>query len=104
MDLTSTEAYTQFRRWKKEVERIVGVTLADRSAAVKLNHVYIWAGPHAEQHVEARQSEDPELAIDTVSKLQFYPEECLTHTTHFREAREDFYHSRQIPIENTTTF
>ena len=90
VDWTSNEAYTQFRRWKKELERIVGGPLADANAAVKLNHVYIWAVAHAEQLVEARQSEDPELTIDTVSKLLSCLEECLTHTTHFREAREDF--------------
>jgi len=104
VDWTSKEAYTQFRRWKKEVERIVGGPLADATAAVQLNHVYIWAGAHAEQLVEARQSEDPELTIDTVNKLLSCLEECLTHTTHFREAREDFYNAKQIPGENTTTF
>ena len=83
VDWTSKEAYTQFRRWKKEVERIVGGPLADGNAAMKFNHVYIWAGAHAEQLVEARQSEDPELTIDTVSKLLSCLEECLTHTTHF---------------------
>jgi len=47
VDWTSKEAYTQFRRWK-EVERIVGGPLADATAAVQVNHVYIWAGAHAE--------------------------------------------------------
>ena len=70
---------------RKEVERIVGGPLADATDAVKLNHVYIWAGAHAEQLVEARQSEDPEPIIDAVSKFLLFLEECLTHTTQFRE-------------------
>ena len=76
-------AYAQFRRWKKEIERIVGGPLADAPAAVKLNHVYIWAGANADQLVEARQSEDPDLIIDTVSKFLTCLEECLTHINHF---------------------
>ena len=69
MEWTSKGAHEQFRRWKKEVERIVGGPLADAPDAVKLNHIYMWAGANAEQLVEAKQSEDPELIIDAVSQF-----------------------------------
>ena len=100
----SKGAYAQFRRWKKEVERIVGCLLADATDAVKLNHVYISAGANAYQHVQARQSEDSQVTIDTVSKLLSCLDECPTHTTHLREEREDFYNSEQTPGENIITF
>ena len=71
---------------------------------VKLNTVYIWAGAYAETLVEAKEAENPELRINTVEALVTCLEECLTHSTFFCEAREDFYNIRQKPGENTTMF
>ena len=71
---------------------------------VKLNTVYIWAGAYAETLVEATQAENPEFRINTVEALVTCLEECLTHSTFFCEAREDFYNIRQRPGENTTMF
>ena len=52
--------------------------------------------------MEAKQAENPELRMDTVEALVTFLEECLTHSTFFREAREDFYNIRQKPGKNTT--
>ena len=71
---------------------------------VKLNTVYIWASIYAETLVEAKQAENPEFRINTVEALVTCMEECLTHSTFFCEAREDFYNIRQKPDENTTIF
>ena len=40
---TSREAYSQFRMWRKEVERIVYGSMHGDADSVKLNTVYIWA-------------------------------------------------------------
>ena len=104
VDWTSSDAYPQFKLWRKEVERIIGGPLAGKSDPVKLNHVYIWAGAHAEQLIEARINEDPTLNINTAKKLLDQLAACLTHETSFREAREDFYNIKQKLNENTTTF
>ena len=58
---------------------------------VKLNHIYIWAGAHAESLIEARLNEDPELRINTPTALLDQLAPCLTHSTYFREQREEFY-------------
>ena len=42
VDWTSNSASSQFKLWRKEVERIIGGPLAARSDRVKLNHIYIW--------------------------------------------------------------
>ena len=54
VDWTSNKASSQFKLWRKEVERI-----KIRSDRVKMNHIYIWAGAHAESLIEARLNEDP---------------------------------------------
>jgi hypothetical protein len=61
VDWISSDAYPQFKLWRKEVEIILGGPLAGKADAVKLNHVYIWAGAQAEQLIEARTNEDPTL-------------------------------------------
>ena len=104
IEWTSNQAYTQFRLWKKEVERICNGPMSGDDEKVKLNTVYIWAGAYAETLVEAKQAENPLLRIETVESLLKCLEECLTHSTFFREAREDFYNTRQKPGENTTMF
>ena len=104
VDWTSREAYTQFLMWKKEVNRIVNGPLHEEDDAVKLNHVFIWAGAHVEQLIEAKQAEDTNLKIEKVSDLLTCLDEILTHPTHFREAREDFYNGKQKHGENTTVF
>ena len=88
---TSNNAASQFRLWRKEVERIIDGPLASRSDRVKLNHIYIWAGAHAESLIEARQNEDPELRITTQTALLDQLATCLSHSTFFREKREEFY-------------
>jgi len=72
--------------------------------SVKLNTVYIWAGAHAETLVEARIAEDSTRQIETTSQLLDCLAQCLTHSTFFREVREDFYNIKQKSGENTTTF
>ena len=104
VDWTSESAYSQFRLWRREVDRIINGPLAGKTNAVKLNHVYIWAGAHAEQLIEARTSEDPSIKITDTKSLLDELELCLTHSTQYREAREEFYNIRQNPAENTTTY
>ena len=54
--------------------------------------------------MEAKQTENPELRTDTIEALLTCLEECQTHSSFFREAREDFYNVRHKPGENTTVF
>ena len=86
------------------MERIIDGPLASRSDRVKLNHIYIWAGAHAESLIEARQNEDPELRITTPTALLNQLATCLTPSTFFREKREEFYSVRQKVNENTTAY
>ena len=90
--------------WQKEVERILDGPLASRSDKVKINHVYIWAGAHAESLIEARTSEDPDIRITSPTMLLNQLAACINHPTFFREQREEFYNARQKPGENTTTY
>ena len=69
VDWTSNNASSQFKLWRKEVERIIDGPLASRSDRVKINHIYIWAGAHAESLIEAKQKEDPTLRITTPTVL-----------------------------------
>ena len=101
---TSDQAYSQFRLWRKEVERIINGPMHDEEDQVQLNTVFIWAGAHAETLVEARQAEEPTLKVETVPNLLDCLQKCLTHSTLYREAREDFYNLKQRPDENTTTY
>ncbi len=91
VDWTSSNASSQFKLWRKEVERIIGIPVAFRSDRVKLNHLYIWAGAHAESLIKARLCEDPELQITTAKALLDQLAACITHPTFFREKREEFY-------------
>ena len=102
-DWTSNNASSQFKLWRKEVERKIGGPLASRSDRVKTN-IYIWAGAHAESLIEARLNEDPELRITTPTELLDQLAKCLTHSTLFREKREEFYTARQKIDENTTSY
>lgn len=104
VDWTSDQAYQQFRLWRKEVERIVNGPMNGETDTVKLNTVFIWAGAHAERLVEAKMSEDVNLRVTNVDQLLTCLDQCLTHSTFFREAREDFYNIKQEPGENTTAF
>lgn len=104
VDWTSNNASSQFKLWRKEVERIIGGPLASRSDRVKTNHIFIWAGAHAESLIEARLNEDPELRITTPTELLDQLAKCLTHSTLFREKREEFYTARQRIDENTTSY
>lgn len=104
VDWTSTNAFSQFKLWRKEVERILNGPLAARSDEVKLNHVYIWAGAHAESLIESRLNEDPDIQILAPPALLDQLAACLTHCTFFREQREEFYNVRQKIGENTTTY
>ena len=64
VDWRSNQAYSHFRMWKKEVERIINGPMKDTEDAVKLNTVYIWAGANAESLIEARQAEEPTLKVE----------------------------------------
>ena len=103
VEWTSSKAYPQFRMLRKEVEQIINGPMAADKNAVKLNTVYIWAGAHAETLLKARMAEDPTLKIEKASDLLDCLNTCLTHSTFFQEAREDFYNVKQKPGENTTT-
>ncbi len=104
VDWTSATAFQQFKLWRKEVERIINGPLESKSDVVKLNHVFIWASTHAEQLIEARQNEDPTLKVEDPTALLDQLAKCLTHSTFYREAREDFYSVKQKMGENTTTY
>lgn len=104
VDWTSSTAFSQFILWKREVLRIINGPLAKESDSIKINHIFIWAGAHAEKLIDARTSEDPSIDIETPDDLLGQLETCLTHSTFFREAREDFYNIKQNPNENTTTY
>ena len=67
--------------WRKEVERILNGPMFNDPDYVKLNTVYIWAGAHAETLIEAKQSEDPIIEVETATQLLDTLAECLTHTT-----------------------
>lgn len=64
----------------------------------------MWAGAHAESLIEARLNEDSELRINTTTALLVQLAACLTHSTYFREQREEFYGIHQKGGENTTTY
>ena len=104
VDWTSNNAFSQFKLWKKEVERILNGPLAARSDLVKVNHIYIWAGAYAETLIEARTNKNPQLQVNTPTVLLEQLEACLTHSTLFREARESFYSLKQAPGENVTLY
>lgn len=104
VEWTSKGAFSQFKLWRKEVERIVNGPLAGKSNQIKINHIYIWADAHAESLIEARCNEDPTLIIITPKQLLGQLAVCLTYSTFFREVREDFYNVHQDPDENTTTY
>ena len=82
------EIYSQFRSWRKEVERIINGLLHAENDTVKLNTVYIWAGVHAKTLVEARQADDPRLEIKTAAQPLDCLDRCSTLATFFRESRE----------------
>ena len=103
VEWTSNQAFTQFKLWRKEVERILNGPLAEKTDAVKINHIYIWAGAHAETLVEARISEDGDTNVRNPTALLDLLASCLTYSTFFREAQEDFYDVKQKVGENTTT-
>ena len=45
VDWTSTSAFAQFQLWRKEVERIIGGPLANKSNPVKVNQFFFLSGP-----------------------------------------------------------
>ena len=100
----SSDAFGQFKLWRKEIERIINGPLASLSDEVKINHVYIWAGAHAETLIEAKLGENPQIEIKTVRDLLNQLESCLKHETHFRESREEFYSAKIRPEENVTAY
>ena len=104
VDWTSTSAFAQFQQWKNEVERIIGGPLASKSNPVKVNHIFIWAGAHAESLIEAKKGEDPSIDVSTPVNLFDQLQSCRTHCTFFREVRCDFCNVHQMAGENTTTF
>ena len=98
------DSLQNFKVWRREVERIIGGPMKDNEEDVNLNHVFIWAGGEAETLAEAKQAEDPALKIEKPKDLLDCLEKCLTHSTYFREARDDFYNMRQNPEDNITTY
>jgi hypothetical protein len=61
------------------VERIVGGPLATQVDAVKLNHVYIWAGAQAEMLIDVPLGETPDLRIETVTQFLDQLQACIFH-------------------------
>jgi len=104
VDWTSSTAYSQFKMWRKEVERIISGPLATQSDTAKVSHIYIWAGAHEEMLMEAKKNENADIPLATPKDLLNALQECLTHATFFREAREEFYNLKQVSGENTTTY
>lgn len=104
VDWNSTTAYSEFRRWRKEVERIINGPLADRTDEVKMNLIFIWGGADAETLIAARIAEDVTRKPKTPAELLDQLAACLTHSTFFREAREDYYKITQHNGENTTAY
>ena len=98
------ETLSQYKVWRKEVERIMGGPLAQSTDAVKLNHIFIWAGGEAEMLVEAKQAEDHNVKIETPQQVLDCLQGCLKHSTYFWEARDTFYNLRQMEHETTTKF
>ena len=64
------------------------------SDQVRINHIYIWAGAHAKSLIEVKQNEDPTLQIAMPTVLLDQLAACFTHSTYFREKREEFYNVR----------
>ncbi len=104
VDWEADDSILHFKKWRKEVERIVNGPLNEDDDAVKINHIFIWACGNAENLIDASLSEDSDLTVDTPAKLLDLLEKCLTHTTYFREARDKFYLLKQIEGENTTKY
>ena len=100
----SPEAFTQFQRWKREVNRILNGPLKSKEEDEKVNHVFIWAGAEAEDLVDSKTKEDPSLKLDTPKEVLDCLESCITHSTYFREARELFYGVKQQAGETSQTF
>ena len=88
---SSPEAFSQFKTWRREVDRILKGPLSKKSHEMRMNYVYIWAGGVAEELVESKKSEDPTLKVETADQLLDALQDCLTHSTFFREACEQFY-------------
>ena len=61
-------------------------------------------GAQAESLIEARLSEDHEMTIATPTVLLDQVSACLTHSTFFREKREEFYNVQPKAAKNTTTY
>lgn len=104
VDWRSSNAFTQFQLWRKEVTRIISGPLASKSNAIKLNHIFIWAGAHAESMIEASKREQPDLNLTTPDELLTELARCISHETMYREAREQFYSVTQLGSENTATY
>lgn len=62
-------------------------------------------GAQAESLIEARLSEDHEMTIATPTVLLEQVSACLTHSTFFREKREEFYnvHRKLLRILRPTS-
>ena len=86
------------------MDRILKGPLSDKSHEMRMNYVYIWAGGVAEELVESKKSEDPTLKVETADQLLDALQDCLTHSTFFREAREQFYAVKQLPDETTQKY
>ena len=104
VDWLAKDTHSQFKIWKCEVERILNGPLAEKSKNVKISHVYIWGGGVAEDLIQSCKDEDSGLKLDTVADLLNAMEDCLTHTTSFREARQEFYAAVQGPSESANAF
>lgn len=104
VDWASTEAYSQFKVWRKEVERICKGPFAKMTDEVKVHHIFIWAGGLAEEWFDSKVEEDPDIPQKTPQDVLEILEGCLTHSTSFREARREFFRMEQDDGENTQAY
>jgi len=101
---TSTTAYLDFRRWRKEAERILNGSLSEKNDACKVNMIFMWGGAEVEDLIDGVKRLDPDLDLDKPKALLDQIGACLTHTTSFRDARKAFFHLEQQQGENAQSY
>ena len=103
VDWETPDSRSKFLRWKREIKRTMAGPLHDLPDDVKVNHVFLWAGPGAEDLLLAKKNVDELKAKDVDDALEML-ESLMTYTTYFREARENFYQLQQKPGEKVIQF
>ena len=69
VDWKTPDSRPDFLRWKREIKRTMNGPLNDLEDSVKVNHVFLWAGPLAEalllakENVEELEAKDVDEAL-----------------------------------------